>query len=49
MNDLIQIIKILEPSELKDLNDYIDNLKFERNQVMGETGSDTKVDDIRLY
>jgi len=47
MNDLIQIIKILEPSELKDLNDYIDTLKFERNQVFGETGSDTKVDNIR--
>ena len=47
MNDLIQIIKILEPSELKDLNQYIDTLKFERNQVLGETGSDTKVDNIR--
>ena len=44
MNDLIQIIKILEPSELKDLNEYIDTLKFERNQVFGETGGDTVID-----
>ena len=44
MNDLIQIIKILEPSELQDLNKYIDTLKFERNQVFGETGGDTVVD-----
>ena len=38
MNDLIQIIKILEPSELKDLNHFIDTLKFVRNQVFGTKG-----------
>ena len=34
MNDLIQIIKILEPSELEDLNKYINTLKFERNKIL---------------
>ena len=43
MNDLIQIIKVLEPSELKDLNEYIDTLKFEKSSVFGET-SDTTSD-----
>ena len=47
MHDLIQVIKILEPHEVKELNNFIDTLKFERNQVFGETGNDTKVDNIR--
>ena len=30
MNDLIQTIKILELDEVKELNEYIDTLKFEK-------------------
>ena len=41
MNDLIQIIKILELDEVKDLNEYIDTLKFEKNSVFGESSDST--------
>ena len=41
MNDLIQIIKILELDEVKDLNEYIDTLKFEKNCVFGESSDST--------
>ena len=47
MNDLIQIIKILEPSELKDLNQFIDTLKFGRNQVFGTKGDEVVDSSIR--
>ena len=43
MNDLIQIIKILELDEVKDLNEYIDTLKFEKNSVFGENGEITDI------
>ena len=47
MNDLIQIIKILEPSELKDLNQFIDTLKFGKNQVFGTKGDEVVDSSIR--
>ena len=43
MNDLIQTIKILELDEVKDLNEYIDTLKFEKNSVFGENGEITDI------
>ena len=43
MNDLIQIIKILELDEVKELNEYIDTLKFEKNSVFGEIGETTDI------
>ena len=44
MNELIQIIKILEPDQLKELNDYIDTLKFTDTTVFGNDSADAKVD-----
>ena len=41
MNDLIQTIKILELDEVKELNEYIDTLKFEKSSVFGETPDTT--------
>ena len=43
MNDLIQTIKILELDEVKELNEYIDTLKFEKNSVFGENGEITDI------
>ena len=43
MNDLIQTIKILELDEVKELNEYIDTLKFEKNSVFGENGETTDI------
>ena len=36
MNDLIQTIEILSETEVKNLNNYIDTLKFEKSTVFGE-------------
>tara|TARA_B100001989_G_scaffold162631_1_gene116851 strand:+ start:605 stop:1192 length:588 start_codon:yes stop_codon:yes gene_type:complete len=46
MNELIQIIKILEPEEVQEINSYVDTLDFDTNTVFdGKDG--TKVSDIR--
>ena len=34
MHDLIQVIKILEPNEIKELNNFIDNFEFSKSSVM---------------
>ena len=47
MNELIQIIKILEPDEVNELNKHIDSLNFNRNSVFGEKGDTSVVDSIR--
>ena len=48
MNDLIQIIKILEPEEIEELNKYIDTLKFEKSSVFGKTSDTTSDDGCRV-
>ena len=41
MHDLIQVIKILEPNEVKELNNFIDNFEFSKSSVMMKSqGSD---------
>ena len=47
MNDLIQLIKILEPNELKYINDYIDTLEFHDCKVFGKEGKNYVNNDIR--
>ena len=47
MNDLIQTIKILEPTELKIINDYIDKLHFQDCKVFGAVGQNYINTDIR--
>ena len=47
MNDLIQLIKILEPNELKYINDYIDTLEFSDCKVFGSKGKNLVKSDIR--
>ena len=47
MNDLIQLIKILEPNELKYINDYIDTLEFSDCKVFGSEGKNYVDNDIR--
>ena len=47
MNDLIQTIKIIEPNELKIINDYIDTLRFEDCKVFGAKGENCVNPDIR--
>ena len=44
MNELIQIIKLLEPDQLKELNDYIDTLEFNDTTVFGTDSDKPKVD-----
>ncbi len=34
MNELIQIIKILDKSDVDELNEFIDNLDFSRTQFL---------------
>ena len=36
MNDLIQVIKVLEPNEVDEVNKYIDTLNFKSSTVFGE-------------
>jgi len=43
MNELIQVIKILNTSDLKKVNKYIDGLEFYNNTVFGGVGEDSKV------
>ena len=45
MNDLIQIIKVLDQDQIKDLNKHIDNLKLQKNEVFDDSDG-TKVDDV---
>ena len=48
MNDLIQVIKILAPSDLKKINDFVDTLEFGDSRVFSKPGEDTKINtDIR--
>ena len=47
MNDLIQLVKILEPNELKYINDYIDTLEFHDCKVFGKKGKNYVNNDIR--
>ena len=47
MNDLIQLIKILEPNELKYINDHIDTLEFHDCKVFGSEGKNYVNNDIR--
>lgn len=47
MNDLIQLIKILEPNELKYINDHIDTLEFSDCKVFGSKGKNLVKSDIR--
>ena len=46
MNDLIQVIKVLEPNEVEELNSYIDNLEFQKSTVFGK-GETTASSDVR--
>ena len=34
MNDLIQIIKVLDQDQIKDLNKHIDNLKLQKMKFL---------------
>ena len=43
MNELIQVIKFLNTSDLKKVNKYIDSLDFQSNTVFGGVGEDSKV------
>ena len=45
MNDLIQIIKVLDQDQIKDLNKHFDNLKLQKNEVFDDSDG-TKVDDV---
>ena len=47
MNDLIQLIKILEPNEVKYINDYIDTLDFSDCKVFSAVGENYVNSDIR--
>jgi len=47
MNDLIQLIKILEPNELKYINDHIDTLEFSDCKVFGSKGKNLVKSEIR--
>tara|TARA_R100001510_G_C7638624_1_gene196446 strand:+ start:1038 stop:1628 length:591 start_codon:yes stop_codon:yes gene_type:complete len=47
MNELIQIIKLIEPIEVDELNKHIDSLDFNRNSVFGDKGDTSIVDSIR--
>ena len=48
MNELIQVIKLLEPDKLKELNDHIDTLEFTDTTVFGKDSDKPRVDtDIR--
>ena len=44
MNELIQVIKLLEPDQLKELNDYIDTLEFNDTTVFGTDSDKPRVD-----
>ena len=44
MNELIQVIKLLEPDQLKELNDYIDTLEFTDTTVFGRDSDKPRVD-----
>tara|TARA_B100000508_G_C11343804_1_gene220528 strand:+ start:62 stop:649 length:588 start_codon:yes stop_codon:yes gene_type:complete len=41
MNELIQVIKVLEPNEVDELNSHIDTLNFKPNTVFGDNGSNS--------
>ena len=47
MNDLIQVIKILESNEVKELNNFIDNYKFNKSSVMVNSGGNATDDYVR--
>jgi len=48
MNDLIQVIKILNDSDIKKINQYIDTLDFKDNTVFGKPGEKCQTNtDIR--
>jgi len=48
MNDLIQVIKVLNSSDLKKVNQYIDTLDFQDNTVFGKVGEECQTNtDIR--
>ena len=48
MNDLIQVIKVLNGTDLKKVNQYVDTLDFQDNTVFGKVGEDSKTNtDIR--
>ena len=44
MNDLIQVIKILNDSDIKKINQYIDTLEFEDCSVFGKKGEKSRSD-----
>jgi len=44
MNDLIQVIKILNNSDIKKINQYIDTLEFKNSTVFGDKGKGAKSD-----
>ena len=43
MNDLIQIIKVIDDDEVRQLNEYADNLQFEPSLVINK-GEGTRID-----
>ena len=48
MNDLIQVIKVLNGSDLKKVNQYVDTLDFQDNTVFGKPGDECQTNtDIR--
>jgi len=46
MNDLIQIIKVLEPNEVDEVNKYINTLNFKSSTVFGE-GNNQDISPVR--
>ena len=44
MNDLIQLIKLIEPEEVDELNRYVDTLNFNQNSVFGVKGEKSILD-----
>ena len=46
MNDLIQIIKVLEPNEVDEVNRYINTLNFKSSTVFGE-GNNQDISPVR--
>ena len=46
MNDLIQIIKVLEPNEVDEINKYADSLNFQASTVFGE-GNNVDISPVR--
>jgi hypothetical protein len=48
MNDLIQVIKVLEPNEVEELNNHIDTLKFEKSVVFGDSEPDNPKSDPNI-